>query len=122
MKNRESASKSRKKKKAMFESLKAELKAVTSDRDTVKGQLNKYVDLLQKTSVENETLKNNINKMISENNELKNKINNMQQSLGQVQQSIYGVMAQSNTSMMPLMQPNTYQSINKFGPNKGIPQ
>ena len=122
MKNRESASKSRKKKKAMFESLKAELKTVTSDRDTVKGQLNKYVDLLQKTSVENETLKNNINKMISENNELKNKINNMQQSLGQVQQSIYGVMAQSNTSMMPLMQPNTYQSINKFGPNKGIPQ
>ena len=97
MKNRESASKSRKKKKVMFESLKHDIANISAERDNIKTQVQKYIGLLEKTYAENEALRSHIDGITEENSKLKDSIMQMQQLLNQSQQSIYAVMLQQKS-------------------------
>ena len=94
MKNRESASKSRKKKKVMFEALRHDIAKISTERDNIKNQVQKYIELLEKTYAENEVLRLHIDGITDENSKLKDNIMQMQQLLNQSQQSIYAIMLQ----------------------------
>ena len=112
LKNRESASKSRKKKKAMFESLRVELSIITRDKNSIKQQMKKYKHLLDKTITENTTIRSNIKELADENKRLKDTIHQMQQSLNQTRQSIFGAILQSRSQAMSSINP--FFGINNF--------
>ena len=97
MKNRESASKSRKKRKVIFESLKNDISALSTERDSIKSQVQKYVELLEKTYADNESLRSHIDSLTDENSKLKDSIMQMQQLFSQSQQSIYAIMLQQKS-------------------------
>eukprot|EP01022_Parablepharisma_sp_SALTPOND_P026807 TRINITY_DN64967_c0_g1_i1.p3 TRINITY_DN64967_c0_g1~~TRINITY_DN64967_c0_g1_i1.p3 ORF type:complete len:205 (+),score=15.53 TRINITY_DN64967_c0_g1_i1:292-906(+) len=108
LKNRESASKSRKKKKAMFESLKTDIATLSAERDNIRTQVHKYIELLEKTYAENEALRTHIDDVLDENSKLKDSILQMQQMLSQSQQSIYAIMLQQKsgtTGVLPVSSP-----------------
>lgn len=129
MKNRESASKSRKKKKVMFESLKRDITALSVERDSIQSQVQKYIGLLEKTYAENEALRLHIDGITDENSKLKDNIMQMQQLLAQSQQSIYAIMLQQKVgpqfSGQPVPSPMSMQGMSGVPPapdSKGKPQ
>lgn len=81
----------------MFESLKRNIASLSSDRDTIRTQVQKYITLLEKTYAENEALRQHIDGITDENSRLKDSIMQMQQLLAQSQQSIYTIMLQQKT-------------------------
>ena len=99
----------------MFESLKQEIAVLSSERDNVRGQVQKYIGLLEKTYAENEALRVHIDGIMDENSKLKDNIMQMQQLLSQSQQSIYAIMLQqkavptSHMAPISLAQPSDNQ-------------
>eukprot|EP00826_Nyctotherus_ovalis_P020285 TRINITY_DN16359_c0_g1_i1.p2 TRINITY_DN16359_c0_g1~~TRINITY_DN16359_c0_g1_i1.p2 ORF type:complete len:118 (-),score=51.82 TRINITY_DN16359_c0_g1_i1:124-477(-) len=92
IKNRESASKSRKKKKAMFEALKTEIAAASVERDRMRSEMHQYIEQLEKAHKENEELRSRVEEIGEENSKLKDSIIQMQQMLNDANQSIFNVM------------------------------
>ena len=96
IKNRESASKSRKKKKAMFESLKEEIVRASIERGNIRYQMHQYIELLEKAYKENEELRKQSEEISDENSKLKDSIIQIQQMLNDANQSICNVMIHKN--------------------------
>ena len=95
----------------MFESLKSDISALSSERDNIRTQVHKYIELLEKTYAENEALRTHIDGVMDENSKLKDNILQMQQLLTQSQQSIYTIMLQQkinapNPQMVPMGAPS----------------
>jgi hypothetical protein len=85
----------------MFESLKQDIIKLSAERDNMRTQLQKYISLLEKTYVENETLRGHVESITDENSKLKDSILQMQQMVGKSQQSIFGLMLQPKSLDLP---------------------
>ena len=89
LKNRESALKSRKKKKVIFEKLKSDLANLTQQRSYAKVELDNKINSLQKTYEESEALKQSADKVMEENKRLKDGIINLQNLIKESKHQIY---------------------------------
>ena len=102
IKNRESASKSRRKKKALFESLKTDIENITVERDNMRREMQKYIESLEKSYNENESLRNQTEEIREENSKLKDSLIQLQQLLNDTNQSMFNVVIQKNQMMQPM--------------------
>ena len=97
VKNRQSAFKSRKKRKAIFESLRSDIETVTTERDNMRLQLNNNIDMLKNAYEENKRLRLQMENILDENSRLKDTIIEIQDTLNYMSDS----MSYTTKAMLP---------------------
>lgn len=107
----------------MFESLKGDIATLSAERDNIRAQVHKYIELLEKTYAENEALRAHIDGVMDENSKLKDNILQMQQMLNQSQQQIYAVMLQKQgvPQIIPQMSPVMQSVMPQIIPPQSLP-